>query len=315
MSTITTTNLSWSATWSQAPVMPDALNVSIYGRDRALQHGNGVVSTSSETSSAYDDKTGDTVALSQEAQTYIDTQGSGITENSTLSKIYNTITDVISSSTTSDAEKWNAFVADQRLADEGSQRVWGGVINVFGDSSAMATPYMQKIKAAYDDLSKNGMIASNQMERDIKGLIQEESEVNTDEMWGSASLSINVQQITAQTDSGNVTSFSISSELSGKMEYAPGTGPNTPDAQKVSVADSGLPTSFSAYDSNQSVKISGNKYDLKADFEKEIVDELFGSSGHKNTTDNTPTRQKTDATAEAGATDVSGAGSATTTPA
>lgn len=307
MSTITTTNLSWSATWSQAPVMPDALNVVIYGR-QALQHGSSVASSSSETSSAYDDTTGDTVALSREAQAYVDTQGSGITENDTLSKIYDRIVEVISSSTTSDAEKWNAFVADQRLADEGSQRMWGGVTNVFCDSSAMATPYMQKIKAAYDDLGKNGMIASNQMERDIEALIQEESEVNTDEMWGSSSLSINVQQITAQTDAGTVTSFSISSELSGKMEYAPGTGPNTPNAQKISAEAFGLPTSFSAYDSDQVEKISGNKYDLKAEFEKEVVDELFGSSAHKSTTDKSAARQKTDATAQAGAASTSGAG-------
>jgi hypothetical protein len=310
MSTITTTNLSWSATWSQAPVMPDALNVVIYGR-QALQHGNSIVSSSSETSSAYDDTTGDTVALSREAQAYVDTQGSGITENDTLSKIYDRIVEVISSSTTSDAEKWNAFVADQRLADEGSQRMWGGVTNVFCDSSAMATPYMQKIKAAYDDLGKNGMIASNQMERDIEALIQEESEVNTDEMWGSSSLSINVQQITAQTDAGTVTSFSISSELSGKMEYAPGTGPNTPNAQKISAEAFGLPASFSAYDSDQVVKISGNNYDLKAEFEKEVVDELFGSSDHKSMADKSAARQKTDATAQAGAASTSGAGSET----
>jgi hypothetical protein len=312
MSTITTTNLSWSATWSQAPVMPDALNVVIYGR-QALQHGNSVVSSSSETSSAYDDKTGDTVALSREAQTYIDTQSSGIAENSTLSKIYGAIVQVLNSSTASDSEKWNAFVADQRLAMESARNdgIWGANINVFGDTEAMATPYMQKIKAAYDDLDSNNNIASNQMERNINGLFQQEAEADLDEIWGNSSLSVNVTQITAQTGSGNVTSFSISSELSGKMEYAVGTGPNI--KQALVKTDVNSPTSFSAYDSDQVVKISGNKYDLKAEFEKEVVDELFGSSAHKSMADKSAARQKTDATAEAGAAGTSGTGSVSAT--
>jgi hypothetical protein len=289
--------------------MPDALNVVIYGRDRALQHGSSVASSSSETSSAYDDATGDTVTLSQQAQAYVDTQSIGVPEDSNLSKIYGAIVQVLGSPTASDSEKWSAFVADQRLSFETT--IWGANTNVFGDTAAMATPYMQKIKAAYDDLNENNNVASSQMERDIKGLFAEEAAADLDGMWGSASLSINVQQITAQTDAGTVTSFSISSELSGKMEYAPGTGPNTPNAQKISAEAFGLPTSFSAYDSDQVVKISGNKYDLKAEFEKEVVDELFGSSAHKSTTDKSAARQKTDATAQAGAASTSGAGSET----
>ncbi|MBO1329396.1 hypothetical protein OQ496_13315 [Acetobacter suratthaniensis] len=283
MSTITTTNLSWSATWSQAPVTPNALNVSIYGENGVIQHGNSVVSSSSETSSADDDTTGDTLTLSQEAQTYIDTQSSGITANSTLSKIYGAIVQVLGSSTASDSEKWNAFVADERLSMESARNdgIWGN-INVFSDSSAMATPYMQKIKAAYDDLNKNNNVASNQMEQDITGLFQENATADLSELWGNASLSLDVTQTTAKTDSGTVTSFSISSALSGKMEYAVGTGPNI--KQALVKTDVNTPTSFSSYNDIQTVTVSGNKNDLKAEFEKEIVDELFGSSGHKNTT-------------------------------
>lgn len=308
MSTITTKNLSWSATWSQAPVMPDALNVAIYGERGVIQHGNSVVSNSSETSSAYDDTTGDTLTLSQEAQTYIDTQSSGITANSTLSKIYSAIVQVLGSSTTSDSEKWNAFVADERLSMESARNdgIWGN-INVFSDSAAMATPYMQKIKAAYEDLDKNNNVASNQMERDLKGLVQENATADLSELWGNASLSIDVTQTTAQTDSGTITSFSISSELSGKMEYAVGTGPNL--KQPLVKTDVDAPTSFSSYDSVQTVKVSGNKNDLKAEFEKEIVEELFGSSSRKNTT----SALKTGLTSEAKTTEPSVTASLTST--
>ena len=227
MTTITTTNLSWSATWSQTPATSDLLD---YTNDR-----RAVVSNTSEESSVLNDNGEDKIVLSKEAQNYTNTSSDVISDSTgTIQKIYNALGKIISSATTSDAEKWNAFAVADEMRDEDSDH--GGIYGLVlpFDQETENSPFMQKINAAEADLNNKNLFVYKQCDQ-YTGYNQyigsDPTAKKIFDLWGkeglidgvlgasgSSTLAISIQETTIQTDSGTITSFQLSSNLTGHSD-------------------------------------------------------------------------------------------------
>lgn len=289
MTTITTTDLSWSATWSRTPATSDLLD---YTNDK-----RAVVSNTSEESSVLNDNGEDKIVLSKEAQNYTNTSSDVISDSTgTIQKIYNALGKIISSTTTSDAEKWNAFaVADemryQYMANGG---IYG--LDFPFDQETENSPFMQKINAAYADINNpeflfnNEYTGSNPIATKIIDLWEKEGAINASGSTGSSTLAINIQETTIQTDSGTITSFQLSSNLTGHSDLIERLD-KTPNGRALNSENT--PVSSSIGLGIQNLSFSGGLKDLKAEFNKEIVEELFSSSDKKTIKTQTDTQKNT----------------------
>ena len=290
MTTITTTNLSWSATWSHTPATSDLLD---YTNSK-----KAVVSNTSEESSVLNDNGEDKIVLSKEAQNYTNTSSNIISDSTgTIQKIYNALGKIISSTTTSDAEKWNAFAVADEMRDEymDNHGIYG--LDLSFDQETENSPFMQKINAAYADLNNpefhfnNEYTGSNPIATKILDLWQKEGTISGVVGWtGSSTLAINIQETTIQTDSGTITRFQLSSNLTGHSDLIERLD-KTPNGRALNSENT--PVSSSMGLGIQNLSFSGGIKDLEAEFNKEIVEELFSSSDKKTIKTQTDTQKNT----------------------
>ncbi|GAB6969087.1 hypothetical protein JCM25156A_31260 [Komagataeibacter kakiaceti JCM 25156] len=297
MTTVTTTNLSWSASWFQGAVP------STDEKDQdPLQHGSAVVSDASESSGTTEGSDPDAVSLSGEAATYLNTQSTQIGgSTSTIQKVYDTLAQIITNSSTSDVQKWAAYVTSDEMRSEieaHGGNAANGIETAF-DQETENTPFMQTINAGLQDISKRNLTyddnqpVSIPMERSLLYLQQTEERTNEEEMWGSSSLSINIQETTIQTDAGAQTSFTLSSSFSGQENILPTDALPTLDTSTPTAVPS-QPYNFTPEGNTTSIVGHFDNMDgMNAELEKEIVDELFASpsSPTSSASDTNPTGQ------------------------
>lgn len=283
MTTVTTTSLSWSASWFQGTVPSDADD-----GQGPLQHGSAVVSDTSESSGVVDGSDPDQVSLSSEAADYLNTQGTqigGSAGTGTIQKIYDTLAQVITSSSTSDAQKWAAYVTSDEMRfeiDAHGGSAENGIETAF-DQETANTSFMQTINAGLQDISKRNLTYDGQqpvsipLERSLLYLQQREEQANEEEMWGSSSLSINIQENTVQTASGTQTSFTLSSSFSGEENVLPSSSLPTLNTS-VATVDRSQPYNFTPQGNTTSIVGHFDNMDgMNAELDREIVDELFAS--------------------------------------
>lgn len=241
MTTITTTNLSWS------------VNDSIGNIDTC-------VSNTLEQSSVFDDQKKDTIQLSNTAQSVQERGDSvdGINGNGTIDKIYNALGQIISSSTTSDEEKWrayeSAFLMSSEMCTNGVYFPQQGssyynsphcLFNPWSphclfNQKVEDSPFMQKINATWQILTD--VLSYSAFMYDGSTMVVALLEPHCDEIEGnlnsfnvspleaklltlqarvvgvdnnllgaqSSSFSIDLQEKTIQTKNGTSTSFSLS---------------------------------------------------------------------------------------------------------
>lgn len=295
MTTITTTDLSWSAAWSHTPVTSDSYDY--------INSKHSVASSTSESSSVFNSNSNnDEIVLSKEAQSYTNNNSSQITDTTnTIQEIYNALGEIISSSTTSDSEKWNAFAAADEIRAEYMENQGIDGLDLSFNQETENSTFMQKINSAYDDINNqkldytNKDTASNPLATKIINLWQTEVETVGKEAVGSSSFSINIQETTIHTDNGDVTSFQLSSNLTGHsdvtLESAPeGSAPGSViDPHSSSSSSLGI----------QNLSVSGKTNDLNAELDKEIVEELFSSSDKKTVKSPKNTQPNTSASTNA----------------
>lgn len=266
MTTITTTDLSWSATWSRNPATSDPSDY--------INSRHSVVSDTSKSSSIFnDDNNSDKIILSKEAQEYTNNNSSQITDTTnTIQEIYNSLGKIISSSTTSDSEKWNAFEAADELRSEYMDNNGINGLDLSFDQETENSPFMQKINATNDYINSGKDIAANPLATKLFNLWGKEGEILSKESYGSSSFSINIQETTIHTDSGDVTSFQLSSNFNSHSNIPL----KTSHASTLDTSTSS--TSASIGNNVQILSVSGKTSDLNAELDKEIVEELFSSS-------------------------------------
>lgn len=245
-----------------------------------------VVSDTSESTGVADGSGPDAVSLSSEATSYLNTQNTQIGGSTgTIQKIYDALAQVITSSSTSDAQKWAAYVTSDEMRSEieahGGDAA-NGIETAF-DQETENTPFMQTINAGLQDISKRNLTyddnqpVSIPLERSLLYLQQTEERANEKEMWGSSSLSINIQENTVKTDSGTQTSFTLSSSFSGQENILPTDSLPTLSTSIPTVASS-QPYNFTPEGNTTSIVGHFDNMDgMNAALDKEIVDELFAS--------------------------------------
>lgn len=290
MTTVTTTSLSWSASWFQGAVPSADEN----GQD-PLQHGSAVASDASESSGTDTGSAGtDALSLSSAAATYLSTQGTQIGgSTSTIQKVYDTLAQIITSSSTSDAQKWSAYVTSDEMRSEieahGGDAA-NGIETAF-DQETENTPFMQTINAGLQDISSrhltydDNQAVSIPMERSLLYLQQTEERAQEEEAWGSSSLSINIQETTTQTASGSQTSFTLSSGFSGQENVLPTDALQALDNTSTPSVDTTQPYSFTPEGNTTAITGHFNSMDgINAQLDREIVDELFASPSSSGAT-------------------------------
>ena len=298
MATLTTTTLSWSASWFQTPSMADREAHAANGQS-TLHHGSAVVSTTDNNSSQYDDADGDTVALSDEAQTYISNTTTQFKDSTgTVQKIYDTLASIISSSNTSDAQKWAAYVTSDEMRFESQAHAGSGadgLVTAF-DQKTENTAFMKTINAALADIKTRNLQYDDQqpvsipIERALLYLQQREQRAAEEEVWGSSSLSIHIQASTLQTGAGTETSFTLSSNFSGQEFLGLGNAYQSPLA--VDSSSSG-PYNFSPSGNTTSIQASFGSLGTKnAEREQDMIDELFASPSQSPSSSGAESDQK-----------------------
>lgn len=263
MTTITTTDLSWSATWSRNPATSDPSDY--------INSRHSVVSDTSKSSSIFnDDNNSDKIILSKKAQEYTNNNSSQITDTTnTIQEIYNSLGKIISSSTTSDSEKWNAFEVADELRSEYMDNNGINGLDLSFDQETENSPFMQKINAANDYINSGKDISANPLATKLFTLWGKESEILLKESYGSSSFSVNIQETTIHTDNGDINSFQLTSNFTSHS--------NIPLKTETSTSS----TSASIGHNVQILSVTGKTSDLNAELDKEIVEELFSSSDKK----------------------------------
>ena len=303
MTTLTTSTLSWSASWFQTPSMADMEAHAAHAQS-TLHHGSAVVSTTANNASQYDDTDGDTVALSDEAQNYISNTTTQFQDSTgTVQKIYDTLASIISSSNTSDAQKWAAYVTSDEMRFEYEAHAGSGadsLVTAF-DQKTENTAFMKTINAALSDIKTRNLKYDDQqpvsipIERSLLYLQQREQRAAEEEVWGSSSLSIHIQESTLQTEAGAETSFTLSSNFSGQEFFGLGN------------AYQSSPTATSSSSGSYNFTPSGNTTSIQASFgpvstnraerEQDMIDQLFASPSQSTSSSDANSEQtKTDKT-------------------
>ncbi|WP_342627889.1 hypothetical protein AAC691_17720 [Nguyenibacter vanlangensis] len=302
MTNITTTNLSWSGSWTQIPAGSD--------QDGGVGNYNKRYYTedSSETTMKAD---GDSIDLSNEAQQALDYAGNNDDDGlNTIAKIFDAAAAVINSSSSSDEEKIAAYGAAHTLEQESdfsldetdllnpnsySSRLIGLEQN-FVDSIANSTIANEAEQAATSSLPPD----ASDLQTALYEINKNNVIANLASVDGTSSLSINITETTTQTTAGSETNYAFSYDLTaspraGEWVSSSLVDPQSafdgerPDAIYAAKETSMGWTPTSTGSTASAVTESASTTDLitppsgenpQETLDKEIVTELFGSNSN-----------------------------------